>query len=126
MFIAGGIGITPFRNIILDAAARGFPRDLTLFYSNRSADDAAFLSELEQLAEQNPRFRLVATMTDATDWQGERGYIARDMIERHVGDVFKPVFYLAGPPVMVAAMETMLKQAGVKPERIRAEMFAGY
>ena len=60
------------------------------------------------------------------DWQGERGYIARDMIERHVGDVFKPVFYLAGPPVMVAAMETMLKQAGVKPERIRAEMFAGY
>ena len=87
---------------------------------------AAFLPELEQLAQENPRFRLVATMTDAADWQGERGYIARDMIERHVGDVSKPVFYLAGPPVMVAAMETMLKQASVRPESIRAEMFAGY
>ncbi len=122
VFLAGGIGITPFRSMILDAAAR----DLTLFYSNRSAGDAAFLSELEQLAQENRRFRLVATMTDAADWQGERGYIARDMIERHVGDVSRPVFYLAGPPVMVAAMETMLKQAGVKPESIRAEMFAGY
>jgi len=126
VFLAGGIGITPFRSMILDAAARDLPRDLTLFYSNRSAGDAAFLSELEQLAQETPRFRLVATMTDAADWQGERGYIARDMIERHVGDVSKPVYYLAGPPVIVAAMESMLKQAGVKPARIRAEMFTGY
>lgn len=126
VFLAGGIGITPFRSMILDAAARDLPRDLTLFYSNRSAGDAAFLSELEQLAQENPRFQLVATMTDAANWQGELGYIARDMIARHVGDVSRPVFYLAGPPVMVAAMETMLKQAGVKPESIRAEMFAGY
>lgn len=125
-FLAGGIGITPFRSMILDAAARSLARDLTLFYSNRSPEDAAFLVELEQVAQENSRFRLVATMTDAPDWQGERGFITRDMIERHVGDIAMPHFYLAGPPTMVAAMARMLKDAGVAAENIRAEEFGGY
>lgn len=126
VFLAGGIGITPFRSMIVDAAARGLSRDLTLFYSNRSAEDAAFLSELGQLAQQNPRFRLVAAMTEAPDWQGEQGFITRDMIERHAGDITRPVFYLAGPPAMVAAMESLLRKAGVSVENIRAEEFGGY
>ncbi len=126
VFLAAGIGITPFRSMILDAVGRGLSRDLTLFYSNRSAADAAFLSEMEQLASDNPRFRLVATMTDAADWQGERGYIAREMIERQVGDIAKPVFYLAGPPAMVVTMEALLLKAGVRSGNIRAEIFAGY
>jgi ferredoxin-NADP reductase len=125
-FLAGGIGITPFRSMIRDAAKSGRARDLTLFYSNRSAEDAAFLSELEKTAGENPGFKLVSTMTDAPDWQGERGFITREMIERHVGDIARPVFYLAGPPAMVAAMETLLKSAGVKAESIHAEEFAGY
>lgn len=126
VLLTGGIGITPFRSMILDAAGRGLPRDVTLFYSNRHADDAAFLSELEPLARDNPRFKLIATMTDDASWQGEQGFIDREMIERHVGDISQPVFYLAGPPAMVMAMETMLLEAGVKTESIRAEMFAGY
>jgi len=126
VFLAGGIGITPFRSMILDAAGRGFSRDVVLFYSNRSAEDAAFLPELEQLARDIPRFRLIASMTDDVGWQGERGLIDREMIERHAGDITRPVFYLAGPPAMVAAMETMLVEVGVRPRSIRAEMFAGY
>lgn len=124
VFLAGGIGITPFRSMIRDAARHA--RDFTLFYSNRSAEDAAFLSELEQVARDNPGFKLVATMTDAADWEGERGFITREMIERHVGDIARPVFYLAGPPAMVAAMQAMLREAGVGTENIRAEEFAGY
>lgn len=126
VFLAGGIGITPFRSMIRDAAKHARARDLYLFYSNRSAEDAAFLSELEQAARENPGFKLVATMTDAPDWQGERGFITREMIERHVGDIASPVFYLAGPPAMVAAMAALLTKAGVKPDSIRAEEFAGY
>lgn len=126
VFLAGGIGITPFRSMIRDAAKSGRARDLTLFYSNRSAEDAAFLSELEQTVGENSGFKLVPTMTDAPDWQGERGFITREMIERHVGDIARPVFYLAGPPAMVAAMETMLKSARVQTESIHAEEFAGY
>ena len=126
VFLAGGIGITPFRSMIRDATRHARTRDLYLFYSNRRAEDAAFLSELEQTARENPSFRLIATMTDAADWRGEHGFITRQMIERYVGDVASAVFYLAGPPAMVAAMITLLRKAGVQSKRIRSEEFAGY
>lgn len=126
VFLAGGIGVTPFRSMVRDDGSRTSGRDMTLFFSNRTADDAAFVSELEKAACDNPRFRLVATMTDAADWQGERGLITRDMIERYVGDLAGSVFSLAGPPAMVAAMNTMLIEAGVSSDDIHAEEFAGY
>lgn len=125
VFLAGGTGVTPFRSIIRDAVKHARGHELYLFYSNRSAEDAAFLSELMQTAREIPGFKLLATMTDAPDWQGARGFITREMIERQVGDIASPVFYLAGPPAMVAAMETLLKGARVKTENIRTEEFAG-
>ncbi len=126
VFLAGGIGITPFRSMIRDAATQSRAHGLYLFYSNRSAQDAAFLCELEQAARENPGFKLVATMTDDANWQGEHGHITREMIERHIGHIASPVFYLAGPPAMVATMAILLNDAGIKPEDIHAEEFAGY
>lgn len=126
VFIAGGIGITPFRSMILDSIQRGLTRYMTLFYSNRDEREAAFLSELQQLSAAHPHFRLVATMTRQPDWQGEQGYITQAMLSRHLDDLTGAVFYLAGPPVMVAAMQTLLKQTDVHPAQIHSESFAGY
>jgi ferredoxin-NADP reductase len=114
--------------MIRDAAGRGLSRDLRLFYGNRSPDDAAYLSELRELAQHDHRFRLVATMDEAgsATWAGERGRIGSDMIERHVGDVAAPVYYVAGPPAMVAAVEASLQELGVPAESVRTEEFAGY
>jgi ferredoxin-NADP reductase len=130
VFLAGGIGITPFRSMILDATKRGLPHRQFLFYSNRIPEQAPFLAELTEIEKQNPRFRLIATITDAegacTDWRGERGQITREMIVKHVGDIAAPVYYVAGPPAMVSAMEELLRDAGVKSEDVRAEMFSGY
>ena len=130
VFLAGGIGVTPFRSMILDVTKRGLPHGLFLFYSNRSPEEAAFLSELIEIAKRNPRFKLIATMTETggtrTDWPMERGRITREMIVKHVGDVATPVYYVAGPPAMVSAMETLLRGAGVKGEDLYAEIFTGY
>lgn len=126
VFLAGGIGITLFRSMIREDLRRGPTRDLTLFYSNRSVQDAAFLSELQALARDNARFSLVTAISDAMDWQGERGPIKREMIEKYIGALAGPVFYIAGPPAMVGAMAAMLQDAGVRPENIRAEAFLGY
>jgi ferredoxin-NADP reductase len=130
VFLAGGIGITPFRSMILDAVERGLRNRLVLFYSNRVPESAAFLAELSALQKGHPRFELVATMTDVApggaDWTGERGAITREMLARHVGDLAAPVYYVAGPPPMVAAMETLLRDAGVKSADVHAEMFTGY
>jgi len=130
VFLAGGIGITPFRSIIRDATLRGLPHDLYLFYSNRRPADAAFLSELRELEKQNTRFKLIATLTDAgnanADWSGEHGYVTREMIAKHVGAVRQPVYYVAGPPAFVAAMRALLDNAGVSGANIRTELFPGY
>ena len=46
VFLAGGIGITPFRSMLLQATEQKLPYHLILFYSNRRPEDAAFLEEL--------------------------------------------------------------------------------
>lgn len=130
VFLAGGIGITPFLSMIGDATQRALPHGLLLFYANRGVEDAAFLPDLRELEKQNPQFKLIATLTGTEavgpDWNGERGPITREMISRYIGDLAAPVYYLAGPPAMVFAMRALLKQSGIKAEDVRAETFLGY
>lgn len=129
VFLSGGIGITPFHSMVKDAAERHLPHTLFLFYSNRTPKDAAFLSELQGLATSHAAFHLVATMTNIADdiqWEGERGYITKDMIERYVPQGISPIFYLAGPETMVTAMRELLHSMGVSKDDIRFEEFAGY
>lgn len=130
IFLAGGIGITPFHAMIEDATQRQLPHSIYLFYSNRRPEDTAFLDELQRFAAENPRFTLVATMTDreksARRWEGERGFIDAAMLARHIPEGTFPIYYLAGPQAMVTAMRTMLAGSGVSNDDIRFEEFAGY
>lgn len=128
VFLAGGIGITPFRSIVLQAANEALPHRLFLFYANRRPEDAPFLRELQDVEKQNPQFTLVATMTEASaqPWQGPRGRIDKALIERHAGPMAAPIYYIAGPAGMVRAMQSLLRSAGVTADNIRAEEFAGY
>lgn len=130
VFLSGGIGITPMHSILSDAAHRGLPHKLFLFYSNRRPEDTAFLDELQQFAKENPNFTLVATMTNmeqsAQSWDGERGYINADMIARYVSADSQPIYYLSGPETMVTAMRTMLNTMKISNDDIKFEEFAGY
>ena len=124
VFLAGGIGITPFLAMIRDADARLLPHRLLLIYSNRRPQDAAFLAELKHL--QNRNFRMVATMTQAPDWQGERRMLSRELLAQHAKDLGDPVYYFAGPPGMTMAVQGMLGEMGVKEDDMRSEEFYGY
>jgi ferredoxin-NADP reductase len=124
VFLAGGIGITPFLAMMRDAAKRQLPHHITLIYSNRRPRDAAFLAELERL--QGPRFRLVTTMTDAPEWRGEKRRIDRKLLVAHVPDVRAPMYYFAGPPGMTMAVQGMLKELGLSEDDMRSEEFYGY
>jgi predicted ferric reductase len=83
------------------AAHAKLPTSITLFYSNRRPEDAAFLGELLQLEKTNPNFRLVATITAAQDsaqpWSGEIGLISHEMLRRYLPNVLAPIYYFAGP-----------------------------
>jgi ferredoxin-NADP reductase len=128
--LAGGIGITPFLSILRQADRDRLPQKLYLFYSNRRPEDAAFLDTLRTLETTNPNFRLNCTMTEMSkskkEWTGETALIDKEMLSRHLATLQGPIYYIAGPPPMVAGVRKMLVSAGVDEDDIRAEDFAGY
>jgi ferredoxin-NADP reductase len=130
VFLAGGIGITPFRSMSFDAVKRNTGHRLLLFYSSHRPEDAAFLDELCQLGRSQASFRFVPTMTamegSAREWRGETGYIRPDMLSHYLEDLRGPIYYIAGPPGMVNDFHERLIAAGVDEDDIRAEEFAGY
>jgi ferredoxin-NADP reductase len=127
VFIAGGIGITVFRSMLRYVAEEDLPHRVTLVYSNRDRDSAAFLDELSALERDNPNLRLVLTMTEDPAWEGETRRIDADLLRDHLdGELDSFTYLVAGPPAMVEAMEKTLRDAGVSEEQIRPERFSGY
>ncbi len=130
VFLAGGIGITPFHSIVKEAAHEHLSQKLFLFYSNRRPEDAPFIDELRALATASKNFHFIPTMTglskSKSKWEGEVGLLNREMIARHLADLRGPIYYLAGPPAMVTAMRQLLVSANVDEDDIRTEEFSGY
>ena len=101
--LTGGIGITPFRSILVQAIRDGgLPYPVVVFYANRRPEDAAFLDELADLAQQDPHLTFVPAMSDMSkserEWEGERGRIDASMLDRHLAGVADAINYLTGPP----------------------------
>lgn len=130
VYLTGGIGITPVRSIVMQAAKDKLPHQIFLFYSNHRPEDTAFLDELKTLEKENPNYHFIPTMTDVDqlkqEWHGEKGYINKMMLEKYIKDLSQPIYYISGPAAMVAAMRKMLNEAGVNDDNIRTEEFSGY
>ena len=130
VFLAGGIGITPFISIVKQAGHDRLPHKLYLFYSNRRPEDAPFLEVLQEQEKINPLFTLICTMTGMQQsrrgWKGETDLIDTEMLRRHLQSLHGPIFYIAGPPPMVAGMREMLVGSNVDEDDIRTEEFGGY
>jgi ferredoxin-NADP reductase len=131
VLLAGGIGITPFRSIIVETVGGGsLPYRVVLFHANRRPDDAAFGDEFRALERTDPNLTFVPTMTAMAGltgaWAGEVGHIDAAMLGRHLNGVSNPIYYIAGPAGMVQASRTMLVASGVDEDDIRTEEFSGY
>src|SRR5258705_1354841 len=127
VFIAGGIGITVFRCMLRYIVEEQLPHRITLVYSNRDRESAAFLDELHQLEQVNPNLRVVLTMTEDPGWEGETRRIDAEFLRDHLGDELQSFTYLiAGPPGMVDGVVRTLEAVGVAEERVRPARFSGY
>jgi ferredoxin-NADP reductase len=130
VFLAGGIGIAPFLSMVSYATAEKLRHPIVLFYANRYLGDAAFINALWKLERTNPRFRFVPTLTRMAihngGWKGKTGHINAEMLFTQIGILRGPIYYIAGPPAMVAATRRTLAEVGVDEDDIRTEEFAGY
>lgn len=129
VLLAGGIGITPFRSMVDDATRRRLPHQITLVYANSTAADVAWLMDFECWAQENPSFRLVATISEGRPgdaWTHETGRVDADFLRRHLQTTPETMFYVAGPDRFVKAMLEALPGVGADPDNIRSEEFPGY
>jgi ferredoxin-NADP reductase len=126
VFVAGGIGITVFRSMLRFIADEGLPYRVTLVYSNRDRESAAFLDELEEIERQVEGLRLVLTMTDEPGWAGETRHLDANVLDELLGGLGDKTFLVAGPPAMAEAVSDSLKSASLSEGRVLTDKFSGY
>lgn len=129
VFIAGGIGITPFRSIIKYLIDTKEKRDIVLLYSNKEAYEIVYTDVFNQ-AQAEFGTKVIYTLTDKekipSDWQGKIGRIDEAMIQDEIPDYKNRLFYLSGPHSMVTGFEQTLKNLGIKNIQIKTDFFPGF
>lgn len=128
LFIAGGIGITPFLSMIRTATTERLPNELTLLYSVRDINDVPYRPELDALSKANPNFRYAIAVSsgkipDSPIFTSGRitPQLIAGAIDGHVAD---QSYFLCGPPAFMAAMLNELKLNGVAPQLVHTERFS--
>jgi ferredoxin-NADP reductase/nitrite reductase/ring-hydroxylating ferredoxin subunit len=117
VLIAGGIGITPFRAMLLDLDYRKLPLNATLLYANRTPD-FVYQSEIDELRRRHPGLVVHHFVSPQR--------IARDSIASVVPDLETAVFLVSGPEPFVEGLEGMLSEMGVAESRLKRDYFPGY
>jgi len=117
VFIAGGIGVTPFRSLLKQLDHDKKPINVTLLYSNRD-QNIVYKEELEEIAKNNPQFKIYYIFSPE--------HIDEAKIKEVIPDVQKPLFYISGPEPMVDALGELLKKIGVQEDHIKQDWFPGY
>ena len=96
VFLAGGIGITPFRSMISQASHKRTSHKMFLFYSVRKPEEATFLEELKAMQGLNPNFKCIVTVTRPdkikNGWHGETGHITKETLVKWLGDLTTPIY----------------------------------
>lgn len=124
VFIAGGIGITPFISMLRYIYDKKLERNVTIIWGNKTAKDIAFKDELEKITSEMPSLKIIHIMSSQDDWQGEKGYLDAEKLKKYVTDFDNSQFFLCGPPVMMSNVVKILKGLGVPKRRIHYERFA--
>jgi ferredoxin-NADP reductase len=126
VFVAGGIGITPFRSMLVELASRPPAPDITLLYAN-STPDLPFRQLFDELATRQPSLKIAYTVSQPDPgWRGSVGRIDERFIRQHAPLTRAPLFYVAGPKAMVEATAETLRTFGVAADSIKRDFFPGY
>ena len=126
VFIAGGIGITPFRSMLKYLVDKSEKRPIVMFYANKHADEIAYVDIFNQ-AQSQLGIKTIYTLTGQTppNWQGKVGRVDTEMIKQEVPDFIERTYYLSGPHAMVVSYESVLRSMGIPQKQIIKDFFPG-
>ncbi len=129
VFIAGGIGITPFRSMIQYLLDRHERRPIVLFYVNRTVDEIVYTDVLNR-ALRELRIRTIYILTDPNQapasWRWRVEHITPQMLAEEVPDYRNCIFYISGPSGMVNSYKKLLRQLDLPDSQIKTDFFPGF
>jgi ferredoxin-NADP reductase len=117
VFIAGGIGITPYHALLLELEKRREDKDIILIYSNREVNNIVFKDTIDRLAKEYNTLKVKYIFSPQRCDQ--------ELIKNTVPDILQRIYYLSGPLVMVKGVEEVLRQLNVPGENIKKDYFPG-
>jgi ferredoxin-NADP reductase/Na+-translocating ferredoxin:NAD+ oxidoreductase RnfD subunit len=129
VFIAGGIGVTPYRSMLKYLLDTNDRRSVTMFYSEKTAPELVYTDVFAEATRQLGT-KMVYTLTNSqlvpANWGGKTGYVSARMMTSEVPDYQERLFYISGSQSMVTAVQDVLLGLGVARSRIKTDYFPGY
>jgi len=128
VFVAGGVGITPFISAAQYATINNLTNRITLLYSVRTIKDALFYDDIKKLASINsnfkPKLRVTQEIISGDFNYCDNGYITKECIAQNVGSVVNKDFFICGPGQFMKVMRSNLLALGVPSKKIHQEAFS--
>lgn len=126
VFLAGGIGVTPYHSILKTIENNKNLPNITLITSFPEARDAVYLKELKEIEEKNKSIRIIYSLTREKVEGFEKGRISKELIEKYVPNYKACEFFIVGSEELEAAFIKLVKGMGVQEDNIFSENFPGY
>lgn len=129
VFIAGGIGITPFRSMAKYLVDKNEPRPITLLYSVRTQADIAYkpvFEEARRVIGLKTIYALTGDKAVSHSSHTQRGPITSKLIKEAVPDYLDRVFYISGTNAMVTATQGIIAELGIAQHQVKVDFFPGY
>lgn len=116
VFVAAGIGVTPYYSILLQRVHDGKPIPSTLLYAGRN-ELLPWRHEFAALEEANPEFKVVYMIGEP---------VTPENLQRHFPDLNESLIYLSGPEPMVEDVGEALKKNGLPEDQLMQDWFPNY
>jgi glycine betaine catabolism B len=124
-FIAGGIGVTPFRSHVKYMLDSDRSHDSVLYYCVNTRDEIAYQTLWDEAAK-HMTFHFVGVVAkEEISEPFEKGFVTEDMLRRRSPDYLERTWYISGPPGMVTAYKKLLRGIGVPRKQIKTDFFSG-
>ena len=129
LFVAGGIGVTPFRSMLQHIVDTQLQRDIVVLYVVSNPKEFVYTDVMQAAQQFGVKTVYILSVDFAhipEGWQWETGHIRKDLLNRHVADLNDRTCYISGPDTMVKAVKKALITVGVKRRAIKTDYFTGY